>query len=1857
MNAPEERNAERAAENPEAAAVDAVDAAVAASSSYELLKKRLQAQGGALLDKALALNAGRQAQFGQTEQRLVLRTRARTEHNCVARDMVRIGPGKLLFGFNVFMGLRQETGVGDVFALYELAHTEGEAESDELIALPIEGSFLQDARFVADFRELYTYYKHATLRQLTHTQEYVLASFQIGQQNQDIRVFRWRYESDGSLTYVDNRGERDIALPASHDFEWTAVTREQHVSGRHPHINILDTVFVETTGGDLTVKVENNTESGLGIYSEPVEDASQALGDAEIAYAKLGRLILLRIRPYRESTVRYLVYNQRTQQVVRIDAIGASCVQLPEDHGIIFPGGYYLQSGEYKQFDLPAETAANLRFARMLRSPNGEDVAYIFYGSTPHNGKSGQGHSDISHLDIPHYALFTYNLIEKRLAAPIMANGFARFYDGRVLVFQATQGEATRIHPMQLWQTPFATEEYASRQPGRHGTGFYGRVGNADLVRGISDLNGIARAVREQAPTRTAYEDLIRQCQRARDAYFWLDAPEAGQAAQDLHAIEQTAQATLAEFEKVEAIRASTARALDAAESKTRELLGELAAQMWRQPADFVHALEQLRQRQGEMHALRELRYADVPRIDGMAQQLDAEQQRVGERALQFLSGEKAFAAQEQALAQLTQQLPQAASATQVGDMLAGLDAQAAGLDLLSEQIGLLPGGDAVQRTAILDRIARLYADINRLRAEARQRRRTLGAAEQRAEFGAQFKLFGQAVENALELADTPEKCDEALTRLLAQLEDIEARFADQEDFLADIAAQREAVYEALGARRQSLLDARQRRAKALADAAGRILDGVPRRVASFADVAQVHSYFAADPLLAKLREQVAELRRLGAAVAADDLATRLKAAQEQAMRAVRDQRDLAAEDAAGGAGGIRLGQHVFTVNRQPIDLTLVAHEEGGQPALAWQITGTDYLAPARDERLLALRPFWNQPLASETPQLARAEWLAAQWLDAVQAGQAEPGWDALLAALAESDLADPADPADPAESAENGEAAAPAALLEPLRRFAAARYQEGYQRGIHDDDALAIVRALAPMQAAAGLLVYSGAARALALLMWENGLRDEARESLARRARAAQGIALLFSERQSVDALAAEADLMLQAFAVEHPDVLQELLPAAADAQERASLCREAAAYLARELAQGEAEGGLTWAASGSGQDLAAALERSLDSGGQLAAWQRDLAAAAALEKWRIARQWASAFAQAQGKDSAARLGSVEDAATCLACAAARRRVNASLTATVTGLRSEHPRITNGALALDLNDFWQRVRRHREHVLPGFHAFQTLRHELLEQERARLHLAQFQAQPLTTFVRNRLIDEVYLPLIGANLARQIGAAGEASRSDRSGLLLLISPPGYGKTTLMEYVAQRLGLVFVRINCPALGHGVTSIDPAAAPNSAARQELEKLNLGLAMGSNVMLYLDDIQHTHPEFLQKFIALADSTRRIEGVWQGQSRTWDMRGKRFAIVMAGNPYTESGEVFRIPDMLANRADIYNLGDVLTGREEAFALSYIENSLTSHPVTQPLASREPQDVQLLVRMAQGEAVDAARLAHPYSAAELEEIRNLLVRLMSVRDVLLKVNQAYIQSAAQDDRYRQSPPFRLQGSYRNMARLAPQVTPLMTPQEIGDLLRDHYRAEAQTLTSGAEENLLQLAQLTGQATEAETARWQQVQAEFRRQRQMGGADDDPAIRITRGLLDISRSLEALNPEKTAEKLARQLTQGHMLLARPLSALARSIKEGDAATQRQLQDTLSATAAALKALQGAAADLAQHSDRAQEKRMVEALLSLSVTYRQLIMPLVRGIEARLGHDAPTRAQTHAQIEQVEKELRKLEQKEHEPRSS
>ncbi|MFF7438939.1 hypothetical protein [Streptomyces sp. NPDC008122] len=43
----------------------------------------------------------------------------------------------------------------------------------------------------------------------------------------------------------------------------------------------------------------------------------------------------------------------------------------------------------------------------------------------------------------------------------------------------------------------------------------------------------------------------------------------------------------------------------------------------------------------------------------------------------------------------------------------------------------------------------------------------------------------------------------------------------------------------------------------------------------------------------------------------------------------------------------------------------------------------------------------------------------------------------------------------------------------------------------------------------------------------------------------------------------------------------------------------------------------------------------------------------------------------------------------------------------------------------------------------------------------------------------------------------------------------------------------------------------------------------------------------------------------------------------------------------------------------------------------------------------------------------------------------MTARETVLAVNAAYIRSAAQSDEARTEPPFRLQGSYRSMNKIA----------------------------------------------------------------------------------------------------------------------------------------------------------------------------------------------------------------------------------
>jgi hypothetical protein len=1649
------------------------------AGTFDVVRARLDEQGKALGGLAERLNARRLELFGGESTRLLGSARVRTEHNAVPRDIVNVGD-RFLLGYQVFLGLKAQMAPGDVF-------TELRDDGQGVVNLDPEHPprLLADPAFAKDFAEVFQYYKDARLLHFRRTDRLLLAAFQTGSRLTDLRVLRWALDGRGAaegLRYLDNRGDRDYVFPAAQDFTWTRATRDMHVQGAHPHIAIDDEIFVECINGDLTIKVENNTTSGAGIFSDPVDDPTQGLDDAEIWFAVLPACILLKVRPYREHGWRHIVFNRATREAVRIDAIGLACQQLPEGHGLVFPGGYYLSTGVHKLFPIDA---AGMEFKRAIRAPNGEDVAYVFY-------RRDQGT----------YQLLQYSLITREMASPVVCSSYCRLPDGRLVVLRA-EPEPTRVHTLQIWQTPFLDEEVAAaRAP--TAAGELANLGNRELVRAVSDCLHLCRLIGAQRPTRQVYEELLKAIGRVVDTYPWLAGTEGFGIRATLDALRATAERVIDEFEKLVALTAQAESKLVAAE-KQADALAKAAALADRARIEgFVAPLSAVRAARGHAETLKTVRYMDLARLARLDARLARQGEELAKGAVELLRKPEALAAWQAEIAAVEASAAGLTAVAEARPVLERLDAAAAGLDQLVGLVNALEFAEAAARTEVLERIGETYASVNRARAVLAGRRQELGAAEAAADFAVQDRLLAQALANAVALCDSPERCDEFTAKLLVQVEELEGRFADFDRYAGELAERRVAVTEQLASRRQALVDERSRKADGWLRAAERILQSAAGRAVAFTKADDLNAWFGSDPLIAKVRQTITDLRGIGDQVKADDLAGRLKAVREDGLRAVRDKSEL-----FDGADAVRLGRHRFSVNTAPIDLVMLPRPTAAGVRMHFHLTGTDYLRVVDDPGFAATAPFWELPVEGETPAVYRGEYLAWQILRA-----AERGAEGLSAAgLREALLAD-------------------GALAALVQEAAARRVDQGYERGVHDHDAAKILAALIHLTDACGLLRHPAAARALALVAWARHPDPAAAARLQRQARSLAAVRGRFGGEPLAPVVAACAVL---------------IAPHAGGAP--AHLAAQAAAYLAEELAR---PAPLRFVRSADAAELAARFadhQRLHPDAAALDADLHELAgdpAAAA----QVAGAWIAAFASTEQPHLLHAVPEV--VAGLLAPTVPREDLSARTAATVDGLLGIHPRIVDKRLELRIDDVSDRLTALEADHVPAWRAYARLRRELVDRERARLRLDEFRPRVLTTFVRNRLISEVFLPLIGDNLAKQIGALGENRRTDLQGLLLLISPPGYGKTTLMEYVCAVLGLAFVKVNGPALGHRVKSLDPAEAPNAQARQEVERINLSFAMGNNVMLYLDDIQHCDPELLQKFISLCDGQRKIEAVWDGGTKTFDLRGKKFVVVMAGNPYTESGEKFRIPDMLANRADTHNLGDAAGSHQDAFALSYLENCLAVNPVMQPLLARSLADVGRFQRIAAGDDGARGELEHPYAGAEVAEISAVVGLLGRVQRALLTVNQTYIASAGQADEFRSEPPFKLQGSYRNMAKIAGRIVPAMTPAEVDALILAHYRAESQTLTTGAEANLLKLRHLLGAATPEDQQRWADICRVYGRRQELAGADD-PMSQAVVQLARLGERIDAFQ-QALARDAALARTQEGERLERLVAQAADSIR-------------------------------------------------------------------------------------------------------
>ena len=904
--------------------------------TYEIIRNRLMNQGADLRTRLGKLNAARKEVFGSIEYALIASDRISTENNCIARDIVQIG-GKTIFAYNVHMGLKAEVKLSDVFSIYSYG------EDRHFHQEPLD--LLSNPRFEEDFKNLYKYYRATVFTKFAVIGVHLYMVFRIGKSEKDIKAFKWAIGEDGSLTYIDSRSDADLRLPDQHEFKWVRAHRDMHRPGQHPHVSILDRVFVETIGGTLTIKVEDNTDTGKGIFEEDVAHKEQSLDDAEFFYADLGNIIIMKIRPFQERKFRYIAFNEKIQEARRIDALEDSCVLLPDDHGIIFANGYYLQTGEYKQFDSGLD---DMHFEKRIQSPNGEDYLYVFY-----NNPTGT------------YILLSYNIIAQQVETPIICHGFCLYENGELCYFKA-EDEPKKHHAIQIWQTPYTNSDY---QLPVERDNYLFKIGNRDIVRAMSECHEVLTLLNKEDTYANLYVDLVKITGDILDTYYWLDKEESFQVDDPLKGIRQSAEGAIEEFEKVVRIRRHTKAEMERVSQGTDDLIREIKRTIFEEINQFVKFLADLRKWRGAVITLKELRYVDLGLVAELEEKLSTETDRLSTRCVDFLLREDSLVPYEEKVEEVRGEIEKVKTAMEAQAVEEKIEEVAGELELMIEIVSNLKIEDSTQTTKIIDHISNIYADLNQVRAALRRQKKELMSTEAVAEFNSQLKLVGQAVVNYLDVSDSPEKCDEYLTKLMVQVEELEGKFSDYDEFIGQLAEKREEIYNAFESKKVQLVESRNKRAAALFKSAERILNGIRNRVSQFASAAEINGYFASDLMIDKVRDIVEKLQALDDNVKAEDLQSRSRPSREDAIRQLKDRQELFVE----GENVIKLGKHKFSVNVQPLDLTVVARDKDQY----FHLTGTNFFEIIKNKEFDTTKEVWTQDLISENKDVYRAEFLA----------------------------------------------------------------------------------------------------------------------------------------------------------------------------------------------------------------------------------------------------------------------------------------------------------------------------------------------------------------------------------------------------------------------------------------------------------------------------------------------------------------------------------------------------------------------------------------------------------------------------------------------------------------------------------------------------------------------------------------------------------------------------------------------------------------------------------------------------------------------------------------------------------------
>ena len=238
-------------------------------------------------------------------------------------------------------------------------------------------------------------------------------------------------------------------------------------------------------------------------------------------------------------------------------------------------------------------------------------------------------------------------------------------------------------------------------------------------------------------------------------------------------------------------------------------------------------------------------------------------------------------------------------------------------------------------------------------------------------------------------------------------------------------------------------------------------------------------------------------------------------------------------------------------------------------------------------------------------------------------------------------------------------------------------------------------------------------------------------RASWEQRAKSAVRLRELFADANAVTLLAQEIAVYLNEF-FEH---------FAMDVS--GSVIDRASSYLVEQLASSTK----IFIQSRYAQELLAAFDRTLDAE-SISQFKKSISDLKTQpdQQWALASTWLNAVVQKQELGQLQRY--IPEAAGNLISAIKLDTSSSKLELEVSDLLGEHITIESQTLAFSVDEYLQKMHHHHTVTLPEYDDYLELRSQVMRTERSTLKLESFKAKPLSSFVRNRLVNESYLPLI-----------------------------------------------------------------------------------------------------------------------------------------------------------------------------------------------------------------------------------------------------------------------------------------------------------------------------------------------------------------------------------------------------------------------------------------------------------------------------------------------------------------------------